>query len=420
MAPQAHALLGASSAHRWLTCTPSARLEEAQGEPDRGSVYADEGTAAHEYAEILLSHRLNKINNRSFSGRMKKVKAGQFWGPEMEEAINDYADYVLETVEGCRMLDPEVYVDLEQRVDYSAYVPEGFGTADVCVIADGTLHVIDLKYGKGVAVSAVDNPQLRLYALGAALKYRVLFDFKDVAMTIMQPRLGSVSTDALTLDELLMWAETVAKPAVELAYEGKGELHPSESACRWCRAKATCRARADEAIAQACTEFDDGPGFAEARFDAANPPTPEDVTDHAPLPELLTAEEVAAILPALPRIQAWAKDMEDWALEQARDHGVRFPGYKLVEGRSVRKIVDAEGADMALEQAGYDAEDVYKTPELKPIGQLEKLLGKKRFEEVLGEYVEKPAGKPTLVPEDDKRPEISSTESAIADFEDAA
>ena len=151
MAPQAHALLGASSAHRWLTCTPSARLEEAQGEPDRGSVYADEGTAAHEYAEILLSHRLNKINNRSFSGRMKKVKAGQFWGPEMEEAINDYADYVLETVEGCRMLDPEVYVDLEQRVDYSAYVPEGFGTADVCVIADGTLHVIDLKYGKGVA-----------------------------------------------------------------------------------------------------------------------------------------------------------------------------------------------------------------------------------------------------------------------------
>lgn len=418
MAPQAHALLGASSAHRWLTCPPSARLEEALGEPDRGSSFAAEGTAAHEYAEILLSHRLGKINNRSFANRMKKVKAGEFWGAEMEEAIEDYANFVMEASESDEL--GEVYVDLEQRVDYSSYVPEGFGTADVVIIVNGGLWVIDLKYGKGVPVSAEGNPQLRLYALGAVLKYRLLFDFDRVAMTIMQPRLGAVSTDEMSVDELMAWAETVVKPAAELAYEGKGELHPSEGACRWCRVKATCRARADEAIAQAVTEFDDGPGFPKARFDAANPPTPEDVTNHAPLPELLAVEEVAALLPALPRIRAWAKDMEDWALAQARDHGVHFPGYKLVEGRSVRKIVDAEGADKALEKAGYDAEDVYKTPELKPIGQLEKLLGKQGFEDLLGAYVEKPAGKPTLVPESDKRPEINGTESAIADFEGAA
>lgn len=409
MAPQAHALLGASSAHRWLTCTPSARLEEAQGEPDRGSVFADEGTAAHEYAELLLSKRLGRINNRFFANRMKKVKAGEFWGPEMEEAIEDYANYVMETAEGYLEADSKIYVDLEQRVDYSDYVPEGFGTADVVIITDGLLHVIDLKYGKGVPVSAVDNPQLRLYALGAAIKYRSLFDFDRVAMTIMQPRLGSASIDEMTLEDLMAWAEDTVRPAAELAYAGGGEFHPSESACRWCRAKAVCRARADEAIASAVADFT-----------AAEPPTPEDVSACAPVPEMLTTDEVAALLPVLPRIQAWAKDVEDWALEQARDHGVRFSGYKLVEGRSVRKIVNPNGAMIALEDAGYEDADVLKPSEPKPIGQLEKLLGKAKFEEILGEYVDKPAGKPALVPVSDKRPELGSTESACADFEDAA
>lgn len=407
MAPQAHALLGASSAHRWLTCTPSARLEEAQGEPDRGSVFADEGTAAHEYAEILLSNRLGKINNRSFANRMKKVKAGEYWGVEMEEAIEDYANFVLEAVESNET--EEVYVDLEQRVDYSDYVPEGFGTADVVVIAGDLLHVIDLKYGKGVPVSAVENPQLRLYALGAVIKYRLLFDFGRVAMTIVQPRLGSISTDEMSVKDLMTWAEDEVKPAAQLAYAGGGEFRPSESACRWCRAKAVCRARADEAISSAVADFT-----------AAEPPTPEDVSACAPVPEMLTTDEVAALLPVLPRIQAWAKDVEDWALEQARDHGVRFSGYKLVEGRSVRKIVDVKGAADALDAAGHDADEYCKAPELKPIGQLEKLLGKQAFQNILGHFVEKPAGKPCLVPEDDKRPELGSTESAAADFEDAA
>lgn len=420
-APEAHALLGASSAHRWLSCTPSARLEEAQGEPDRGSDFAAEGTAAHEYAEILLSNRLGKESNRSFAGRMRKVKVGRWWGPEMEEAVGDYASFVLEAVEGLKSQGLEPYVDLEQRVDYSRFVPEGFGTADVVIIADGVLWVIDLKYGKGVPVSAEGNPQLRLYGLGAALKYEMLFDFEAVRMTIMQPRLGSVSTDELDYVDLLEWAHETVAPAAELAYAGGGEFRPSEGACRWCRAKATCRARADAALAQVVRDFDEGGADAgPGGCSAACPPTPEDLRERAPLPEMMTVDEVASLLPVLPLVQAWAKDVEDWALEQARDHGVRFEGYKLVEGRSVRRIADPGLAAEALDRAGYDSADTFKEPELKPIGQLEKLLGKKGFEELLGAYVDKPAGKPALVPESDKRPEIGSTEGARADFGEAA
>lgn len=434
----AHALLGASSAHRWITCPPSARLEEAQGASDNESPYAAEGTAAHEYAEIELSHRLGKINNRSYSGRMKKVKAGPWWGTEMEEAVGDYANRICEYAEGYRRAGAEPFVDLEQRMDFTKWVPEGFGTADVVILAGNVLHVIDLKYGKGVPVSAEENPQLRLYALGAIEKYRILFDFDIVSMTIIQPRLGAASTDTMTLAELEAWAETVVRPAAELAYLGHGEPCPSESACRWCRAKATCRARADAMIATAISEFDDDIGFSQARFDAANPPSAEDVEAHAKLGGIvgfgldpscaptfggekelmLTIDEIAALLPALPAIEAWAKDVQDWALEQARDHNVRFPGYKLVEGRSIRRITDAEAAAQALENAGYEPDQFYKPAELMAIGGLEKLLGKKGFADLLGGFVDKPAGKPALVPTSDKRPELGSAQGAISDFEE--
>lgn len=420
--PEKHALLGASSAHRWITCPPSARLEEAQGAPDKGSVYAEEGTAAHAYAELLLSKLLGKINNRSFAGRLKKVKAGEYWGAEMEDAIEDYAHFILEQVADIEEAGQEPYVDLEQIVDFSDYVPEGFGTADVVILTDDMLHVIDLKYGKGVAVSAVDNPQLMLYALGAAIKYRSLFDFSRVRMSIVQPRLDSISSTEIALSDLIGWAENVVKPAADLAFAGEGEFTPSESACRWCRVKATCRARADQMLDSALKDFDmDGKVAGSAGFSAANPPSAEDAADYLPTPEILSTDEVAALLPVLPALQAWAKDIEDWALEQARDQGVRFNGYKLVEGRSIRKITDSEAAAKRLcDEYDYPAEDVYKDPELLPLGKLERLLGKKSFDEILGDLVEKPAGKPCLVPESDKRPEIGSTEGAIADFEETA
>lgn len=421
MAPAAHALLGASSAHRWLTCPPSARLEEEVGAPDKGSVYAEEGTIAHEYAEIELSNRVGAINNRSKANRLKKIKSSEFWCAEMQYSIGDYCDYVMETCETLEAQGNAPYVELEQRVDYSTYVPEGFGTADVVIIAGSTLHVIDLKYGKGVPVSAKDNPQLRLYALGAFLKYGMLFDIDSVKMTINQPRLQSVSTDEISADDLLIWAQDIVKPAAELAYKGEGEFCPSEEACRWCRAKAVCRARADEAIATAMLDFampaEDG---TLPQCDAANPPSVEEFSSYSSAPEALTIDEISRLLPILPRIEAWAKDVQDWALEQARDHGVRFAGYKLVEGRSTRKITDEEGAIAALEQAGYEDTDYLKPKALNAIGGLEKLLGKARFEEILGEFVTKPAGKPTLVSDDDKRPEIGSAESAVADFTEAA
>lgn len=284
-------------------------------------------------------------------------------------------------------------------------LPGGFGTADAVILSDGEIHVIDLKYGKGVAVPAEGNPQLRLYALGAALAYMELFDFGLVRMTIVQPRLGSVSSDSMSLADLLGWAEGYVKPRALMADAGEGELRPSEGACRWCKAKAVCRARAEASLKAACEDFS---------LDSL--PDPEEVEASVPLPDLLEVEEVAALLPILPAIEAWAKDVQDWALAQARDHGVRFEGYKLVEGRSNRKIVQPGAAMDALALAGYAPADYQKPAELAPIGKLEKLLGKARFAEVLGAYVDKPAGKPALVPESDKRPEISSAESAAADF----
>ena len=402
----AHALLGASSAHRWLECPPSARLELAAGVPDEGSPYAAEGTAAHAYAELELSYRLGHITKRQYSGRLKKHKATEWWGPEMEEAVDDYATEVMNIVEGLRLEGGHPAVELEQRVDYSEYVPGGFGTADVAVLSEGVLHVIDLKYGKGVPVSAEGNPQLRLYALGAALKYQMIYEFGEVRMTIVQPRLGSSSTDSMPYGELLRWAEEVVAPRARLADAGEGAYSPGESQCRWCRAKAACRARAEANLKAACEDFS---------LDSL-PEGPDEVDLSVPQPELLSAEEVAALLPILPRIEAWAKDVQEWALEQARDHGVAFPGYKLVEGRSNRKVVQPGAAMDALAAEGFAASDYQKPAELVPLGKLEKLLGKARFAEVLGAYVDKPAGKPALVPSSDKRPAIDPAEAAAADF----
>lgn len=401
----AHALLGASSAHRWLVCTPSARLEESLGIPDTGSSYAAEGTAAHEYAELELRYRLGEITKRSYAGRLRAHKATEWWGPEMEECIGDYATQIVEVVEDLKREGKNPTVELEQRVDYSEYVPGGYGTADVVILSEGELHVIDLKYGKGVPVSAEDNPQLRLYALGAALKYQIIYGFATVRMTIVQPRLGSTSTDCLSYADLIDWAESYVEPRARAADEGRGEPNPGEKQCRWCKAKAICRARAEANLAAACEDFalDELPEADEAQASLA-------------APELMTLEEVAALLPVLPRIEAWAKDVQEWALAQARDHGVRFDDFKLVEGRSNRKIADTDAAVAALKTLGCDPVTYYEPPKLKSLTALERTLSKPVVADVLGELIVKPAGKPTLVPEGDKRPEINSAERAKEDF----
>jgi len=414
-----HAVLSASSAHRWLTCPPSARLEET--EQDQTSAYAEEGTAAHAYAELELSYRLGKINKRSYSGRLKAHKQTAWWGAEMEEAIDLYATQVIEIAESFKQEGYTPYVDLEQCVYFSDFVPEGFGTADVVVLANDTLHVIDLKYGKGVPVDAQDNPQLRLYALGAALKYQMLFGFSRVSMSIIQPRLGASSTDTLGFDDLLAWATDYVAPRAQLAFEGKGDFCPGEHACRFCRIKATCRARAELSLSTALDDFSEfyisDTGEATDQFNFNRIGVGE-VKDCLPAKERLTIKEISQLLPVLPIIEAWAKEVQEWALEQARDHSVRFEGYKLVEGRSNRLISDPEAAIGILDETDIESEKYIKPVELQGITALEKALGKKTFSELLGDLVIKPAGKPVLAPECDKRPEISSLESAVEDFKE--
>jgi hypothetical protein len=384
----AHAKLSPSSAHRWLYCTPSAALNAL--EPDTTSDYAEEGTAAHTLAERKLALALGKIKKAAYTKWFKGwVEATPYYNKGFEEAVDKYVADIMELVAEYGTC----FVDLEQRVDFSEYVPDGHGTADVTIIASDTLHVVDLKFGQGVPVVANENEQLMLYALGAALKYSLAYDFEWVAMTINQPRIDNFSTHIIPLSLLMQWAEDFVKPQAALAHEGKGEFSPDEKTCRWCKVRAKCKARADKQMELAGEAFADEP------------------------PSVLTPDEIAQVLTRGGEFVKWIKEVEDYALSQARDHEVQFPGFKLVEGRSVR-VLDTSGATIALAGAGYEQSDYTKPPVLVGITELEKLLGKAEFEHVLGGYITKPPGKPTLVPESDNRPAISSATAAAAAFAD--
>ncbi|NTZ20905.1 DUF2800 domain-containing protein [Paenibacillus sp. JMULE4] len=386
-AERAHALLSASGASRWINCPPSARLQESV--PDKRSEYADEGTLAHELSEIKLRRRLLPCNSKEqkrLDAALEKIKANPLYGPEMENAVQDYVDLVEERFMAAKARSSDAVLLLEEQLDFSEWVPDGYGTGDVVLIADGVLEVIDLKYGKGVPVSAIGNPQTRLYGLGAWSGYSYLYDIREVHMTIVQPRLDSVSTDNMSVDELFEWAETVVRPAAVLAYEGKGEYKPGDH-CRWCKVKGNCRARADANMKALEYEFQD--------------------------PALLTLDEIGQILHVAEQLQAWAKDVADYAFEQAKA-GHQVPGWKLVEGRSNRQITDKEAAEWIL-KANHVAEDKYLKPrELLGIGELEKRIGKKELTELIGDLIVKPPGKPVLVPETDKRPELNSVENDFA------
>lgn len=392
-AERSHAVLSASGASRWMACTPSADLEKDI--PDQSSEFAREGTAAHELSEIYLMHEIGQIAKGTRTRRINKFREDSvYFNQEMIDYVESYVDIVVEKINEAKARSKDAVVLLEQRLNFSEWVPEGFGTGDVVIISEGVLEVIDLKYGKGVEVSAVDNPQLRLYGLGAYSLYDMLYDIDTVSMTIVQPRLDNVSTETMTAEDLVHWAESEVKPKAELAWDGEGDFVPGEH-CRFCKIRATCRARADENLKMAQYEF------AEPEEIAAEP--------------TLGLNEIGKILFQADELKKWAEDIKKYALEQAEKHGEKVPGWKLVEGRSNRRYSDEDSVYETLKK-DYE-EDRIAPRKLLGITAMEKEIGKKVFASTIGDLIVKPAGKPTLVLESDKRPELNSTASAQEDFQ---
>ena len=407
--PTSHALLSASSAHRWIACPPSALQNAAQD--DTTSPYAQEGTDAHTLCEyklrcllqeqaashhtpaILPSQASQNTSEGLTSGSVPLAAAENtnpiddprpsltYFTPEMDTYTDDYATFVLELLSEIRRTTPDPLILIEERLDFSQYVPEGFGTGDCVIIADDLLHIIDFKYGQGVLVNAAENPQMMCYALGALNTYENLYDIHTIRLTIFQPRRENNSTWETTVDTLRAWANDTLAPAANLAFTGAGEYH-SGPHCKFCRIKATCRQRADDNMQLAAYDFRN--------------------------PAELTTEEIAQILPYLELLVAWAGDLKAHALKTAIA-GTHYPGYKLVESRTTRRITNPKAAAQLLESHGYDPYE----KKLMSLSALTTLLGKQTFEELLSPYVEKPAGAPTLVPENDRRPAISDT----SDFE---
>ena len=369
-----HAVLSASGSHRWLNCTPSARLElEFE---NTGSEAAREGTAAHALCEHKLKRALHMRSRRPVS---------DYDSDEMEECTDAYVDFVMEQYEAAKQVCKDPVVLIEQRLDFSCYVPDGFGTGDSLIISDDRLHIIDFKYGMGVLVEAENNPQMKLYALGALALYDALYDIREVSMTIFQPRRESVSTWTIPVEDLKAWAENELKPRAKMAYDGEGEYLPGEW-CTFCRAAVRCRARAEEKLKLAQTEFR--------------------------MPPLLTDAEIEDILAVLPDLTKWANEITTYALDAALNHGKEWNGFKVVEGRSVRKYRDEAAVAEAAKEAGY--KDIYRQS-LIPLTEMQRLMGKDRFEAILGGLITKAPGKPTLVPKSDRRPAMNVS-NAINEF----
>ena len=361
-----HAILSASSSHRWLHCLPSARLE-LEFENTNGEA-AKEGTAAH----ALSEHKLKKaLRIRS------KRPTSEYDSDEMEECTDAYVDFIMEQVELARKSCTDPIVLIEQRLDFSCYVPDGFGTGDCVIISDDRLHIVDFKYGMGVLVDAEDNPQMKLYALGALEIYDSLYDIKEISMTIFQPRRENVSTWTVPVEELKAWAEEELKPKAAKAYQGEGEYMPGPW-CTFCRASTRCRARADENLKLAQMEFK--------------------------MPPLLTDSEIEEVLTILPDLTKWANEITAYATDAAVNHGKEWHGFKVVEGRSVRKYKDENAVAEKAVISGY--KDIYRKS-LIPMTEMQKLMGKTKFEEILGNLIYKPPGKPTLVHNSDKRPAMN-------------
>lgn len=382
--PTQHALLSASGAHRWLHCTGSPLLENDF--PDSTSVYAQEGTLAHELCELKLMVYTGEITKRKLTSMKNKLMKSDLWQPEMESTSEAYLDYIKD-ITMSYTVKPVILT--EKRVDFSKYVPEGFGTADCLILAGDTLHVIDYKHGKGVVVDADHNPQMMLYALGAMSELSLLYRFKYVHMTIVQPRVNNISEFTMTADELIEWGEKVVKPKAEAAISGKGKFEAGDW-CRFCRAKQQCKTRYesnDSLYSELSVQHD---------------------------PRLITLAELGDYLKRGKDMAAWLEDMKEYALSESLA-GADVPGWKAVEGRGSRAFTDTDEAVDTLIKNGIDESVLYERRVLT-LAQMEKAVGKKAFGELVGDLVIKNPGKPTLVEESDKRPRITNQPTAADVF----
>lgn len=366
--PDKHAILSASSSNRWINCPPSAQLNVSVD--DKPSEYAMQGTDAH----TLCEHKVKSLLGIETTDPTENLS---YYDEEMEICADDYANYVLAEVEQAKHVCKDPLVMIEQRLDFSQYVPDGFGTGDCVIVADRQLTIIDFKYGLGVVVSAEENPQMMLYALGALILFDGIYDIDEVVMTIFQPRRSNVSTYTITKSALLEWAENTLRPIAELAAKGEGEFKAGNH-CRFCKVKATCRKRAEYNLEIAKYDFE--------------------------MPNNLQDTEIEGILDKVDELVAWVNDVKEYALEEALK-GKQWQGYKVVEGRSVRKFANENIVASIVQDAGFDL-FVHK---VLGITEMTKLLGKKKFDELLSEQIVKPKGKPTLVTMSDKRKAINST-----------
>lgn len=372
-----HALLSASSSHRWLHCPPSARLCETYD--DKSSDYAAEGTDAHALCEYKLRCALGEDLSEVADIR----DTLSYYSAEMEDCAGSYAAFILELVETAKLVCPDPQVLIEQRLDFSKYVRDGFGTGDCVVIADGTLYIVDYKHGQGILVEASENPQMMCYALGALELFDGIYNIDTVSMTIYQPRRDNVSTYVISKEDLYRWADEVLKPAADLAFTGDGSFLCGEW-CGFCKAKYDCRARADANMDLARYDFK--------------------------LPPLLEDDEIEDILARLDDLIAWASDIKEYALQQAIS-GKVWSGWKLVEGRSNRKYTNEVDVADVVNDAGFDPYE----HKVLGVTAMQKLLGKSRFDEMLAGFIEKPQGKPTLVLSYDKRPAIHSASNDFSE-----
>lgn len=382
--PTQHALLSASGAHRWLHCTGSPLLEKDF--PDSTSVYAQEGTLAHYLCELKLMAYTGEITKRKLTSMKNKLMKSELWQPEMESTSEAYLDYIKD-ITMSYTVKPVILT--EKRVDFSRYVPEGFGTADCLILAGDTLHVVDYKHGKGVVVDADHNPQMMLYALGAMSELSLLYRFKFVHMTIVQPRVNNISEFTMTAEELIEWGESVVKPKAEAAMSGKGEFEAGDW-CRFCRAKQQCK----------------------TRYESNDALYPELLAQHDP--RLITLDELGEYLRRGRDMAAWLEDMREYALSESLA-GADVPGWKAVEGRGSRAFTDTDEAVDILIKNGIDESVLYERRVLT-LAQMEKAVGKKAFGELVGDLVVKNPGKPTLVEESDKRPRITNQPTAADVF----
>ena len=378
-----HALLSASSSHRWLHCTGAPRLEATF--PDTTSEYAKEGTLAHELCELKLKKYTTAMAKGTYTRAYNKIKKNELWAPEMDETTDVYLEYIKSIMLSYKVAPVVV---IEKRVDFSQYVPEGFGTADCIILAGDTLHIVDYKHGKGVVVDADHNPQMMLYALGAMHDYSLLYKFSTIKMTIVQPRVNNISEFEMPSDELRKWGEEVVAPKAKEAYEMEGHTFEAGAWCGFCRAKAQCRTRCEH-------------------FNAMHSLTSKD-------PRLISLEELGAYLEHGKDIESWYKDIKEYALSESLA-GAEVPGWKAVEGRGSRVFQDGDTAIQTLINGGVDESILYERKVLT-LAQIEKAIGKKEFNELVGDQVVKNPGKPTLVVDTDKRPRITNQPSAAQVF----